>query len=72
MLEPSFTTERRRKNKLAPNTRGQIALIISESNQRRKAKVQKIVDSNLMKQCIDNPRLAIDISKDIGAELIVK
>jgi hypothetical protein len=72
MKKASFTTTQRGKNKLAPNTRGQIALIISESNQRRKAKIQKIVDSNLVKYGIDDPRLAIDISKDIGEELIIK
>jgi len=62
----SFTTSRGgTRPKLAPNTREQ-----------EKAKVQKIVDSNLMNHGIDNPRLAIelatDISKEIGIEFIIK
>jgi len=61
----SFTTGRGGTRRLAPNTREQ-----------KKAKVQKIVDSNLMNHGIDNPRLAIelaiDISKEIGIEFIIK
>ena len=63
----SFTTGRSVPRRLAPNTREQT---------QTKAKVQKIVDSNLMNHGIDNPRLAIelaiDISKEIGIEFIIK
>jgi hypothetical protein len=57
-LKASITTA---QPKLAPNTR-----------ERKKAKIQKIVDSSLMKHGIDNPRLAIEVAKEIGIEFIIR
>ena len=67
-LKASITTT---QPKLAPNTREQNT---REQNTReqKKAKLQKIVDSSLMKHGIDSPRLAIEVAKEIGIELIIR
>jgi hypothetical protein len=62
-LKASITTA---QPKLAPNTREQ------NTREQKKAKLQKIVDSSLMKHGIDSPRLAIEVAKEIGIELIIR